>query len=117
MIVDDRLEALPCILGAFELFQGKARLQQCIRLTGRTRMILKQTIEDMFPPREQPSFYGHFKGLLGHWVQSHAKHWGPEVGDHDESDEAEAVADESPADEAVEAEDAGTKDAPVEAAD
>lgn len=53
--------------------------------------ILKQTIEDKYPPQEQSSFYGHFKGLLGHWVQSHAKHWGPDADEHDEGDEADAV--------------------------
>lgn len=35
--------------------------------------ILIHTIRGMFPPQEQDIFIGHFRGLLGHWVQSEGK--------------------------------------------
>ncbi len=54
--------------------------------------ILRATIEDTFPEREHSAFYHHFKGLLGHWVQSHAQYWGPKADETaDRFDESEVT--------------------------
>lgn len=64
--------------------------------------ILRQTIEGVFPPQEQSGFYHHFKGLLGHWLQSHEDVWGPPKPEgEEEAEEAETAetADSATADE------------------
>ncbi|MEZ6187078.1 MAG: hypothetical protein R3F62_18970 [Planctomycetota bacterium] len=37
--------------------------------------ILDQTVADIFPAHEHGAFKAHFGGLLGHWINNHAKHY------------------------------------------
>lgn len=50
--------------------------------------ILETTVQGIFPPHEHKAFYYHFKGLLGHWVQSHAKGAPGEAADGEATAEA-----------------------------
>jgi len=50
--------------------------------------ILQRTVADVFPPREHKAFLEHYRGLLGHWVQSH----GPALEDDEDVDLEESEA-------------------------
>ena len=68
-------EALPDLDAAmFDLIQSEA-------FDG----ILQRTIADVFPPREHKAFLEHYRGLLGHWVQTQS------AGEDEDEDEDEGV--------------------------
>jgi hypothetical protein len=50
--------------------------------------ILEQTIGSIFPRGEQMAFYRHYKGLLGHWVQSHPNYVPPQAEEAPEDEPA-----------------------------
>ncbi|MGE0710698.1 MAG: RimK family alpha-L-glutamate ligase [Planctomycetota bacterium] len=59
--------------------------------------ILTQTLDDTFPAHERQAFFRHYKGLLMHWVQSTAKHWGPKSAEGESAEGAAAEAEAAPA--------------------
>jgi hypothetical protein len=61
--------------------------------------ILDRTVQEIFPPREHRAFLEHFRGLLGHWVQSQPQYV-PPPGSEEAMALAEAPSDAGPAGEA-----------------
>jgi hypothetical protein len=59
--------------------------------------MLQRTMQDVFPPREHQAFLQHYRGLLGHWVQSTGPQEEAPEGEASESPEAETPEAEAPA--------------------